>query len=226
MILGEKEYLLKNMEKLEARHYTHYALLYNMLVPGDSVNIFAELVRGNMDHYDDPVKNWDYLVWSHNHKRNLQSKAMASYVLKDWDGAETRLIGLKQKDIDWESYSAGSLTPSMRKNIDWYMNAWLDGFLGCVYARQGKTNQAIRQAEILESYRLTYPSYVMRMHKGILNYLKARIYALLGEKKKAVELLEKSWNAGLIMDYGHYVYDWDLTSLHGYEPYEELVRSR
>lgn len=72
------------------------------------------------------------------------------------------------------------------------MNVWLNGFLGCVYARQGKTEEALNQVELLESYRPTYCRFILRMHRGILYYHQARIYAPLGDKDIAVDLLEKA----------------------------------
>ncbi|TFH26143.1 MAG: hypothetical protein E4G98_07355 [Promethearchaeota archaeon] len=132
--------------------------------------------------------------------------------------------------MDWETYSKGlrNITGPKylpyRNNVDWYMSVWVEGLLGCTYARQGRMNLAHAQIEKLESFSQFYPKVVNRFHKGVISYWKARIYAILGEKDKSVSFLTKSMEEGRRIDWGSFVYDWDLENLKGYEPYESLVK--
>ena len=125
---------------------------------------------------------------------------------------------------DWESNARGSVPPFIIPILDWNMNIWREGLLGSTYARQGKTNLAQAQIKQLESFRASFPGTISRFFRGRISYWQARIHGVLGEKEQAVARLAQSMEEGRRIDNSNFVYDWDLASLKGYEPYEELVR--
>jgi len=218
--------LRNRIEYISEYRFLEYAFMFNAIFPSDSINIFKELVRNNFNIYKDPAKNWGYLFWANiRGLKNYESKAFAHYVLNEWEQTEEILLGLR--DMDWKTYSEGieniSNNLPYRYNIDWYMSVWVEGLLGCTYARQGRMNLANTQIEKLDSFSQFYPEVVNRFHKGVISYWKARIYAILGEKDKSVSFLTKSMEEGRRIDWGSFVYDWDLENLKEYEPYESLV---
>ncbi len=229
-----RAYLLENnlselrnrIEYIPQGEYLEYAYMFNAIFPSDSNNIFKELLRNNLTIYKDPAKTLDYLLWTNiRGLKNYKSKAFAHYVLNEWEQTEEILLGLR--NMDWKTYSKEIINfdvPTYRHNVDWYMSVWLEGLLGCTYARQGRMNLAHAQIEKLESFSQFYPKVVNRFHKGVISYWKARIYAILGEKDKSVAFLTKSMKEGRRIDFGSFVYDWDLENLKGYEPYESLVK--
>jgi len=221
--------LYNRIENIPQSEFLEYAVMFNAIFPSDSNNIFKEEVRNNFTIYEDPAMNWDYLFWTNiRGLKNYKSKAFAHYVLNEWGQTEEILLGLR--DMDWKTYSEGIENNSnnlpYRHNIDWYMSVWVEGLLACTYARQGSMNLAHAQIEKLDSFSQFYPEVVNRFHKGVISYWKARIYAILGEKDKSVSFLTKSMEEGRCIDWGSFVYDWDLENLKGYEPYESLVKPR
>jgi hypothetical protein len=221
--------LRNRIENIPQGDYLKYAFMFNAIFPADSNNIFKELVRNNFTIYKDPAKTLEYLFRTNIHGlKNYKSKAFAHYVLSEWEQTEKILLGLR--NMDWETYTkgfkniAGPKYLPYRHNVDWYMNVWLEGLLACTYARQGRMNLAHAQIEKLGTFSQSYPKVVNRFHKGVISYWKARIYAILGEKDKSVSFLTKSMEEGRVIDWGSFVYDWDLENLKGYEPYESLVK--
>jgi hypothetical protein len=101
---------------------------------------------------------------------------------------------------------------------------WIDGFLGAIYARQGKSELAKKQIEKLESYRSEVDTFVPRKGRGTIPYYQARIYAILGEKEKAVASLKKSIHEGRLCEHPNFINDWDLANLYEYEPFIELMK--
>ena len=221
--------LRNRIENIPQGEYLEYAFMFNAIFPSDSNNIFKELVRNNFTIYKDPAKTLDYLFWTNiRGLKNYESKAFAHYVLSEWEQTEKILLGLR--NMDWKTYSKGFKNNTgpkylpYRHNVDWYMSVWIEGLLGCTYARQGRMNLAHAQIEKLGTFSQFYPKVVNRFHKGVISYSKARIYAILGEKDKSVSFLTKSMEEGRVIDWGSFVYDWDLANLKGYEPYESLVK--
>ena len=104
------------------------------------------------------------------------------------------------------------------------MNVWLNSLLGCTYARQGKTQLAHDQVQLLESFRASKPNMNNRFHFGVISYHQARIYSILNEKEQAVASLKKSRKEGRSMDYNSFWFDWDLSNLKGYGAYEEFIK--
>ncbi len=225
MIEGDFQTIRTNMEIIKEYNYLSYAHMFNAIFPGDSNNIFEPNVRANFSHFRDPSDSWNYLLWSHNHLYNWDSKAFAHYILKEWDKAEEIL--LNSRSTDWNNVGKGSTVPkSILTNIDLHMSIWLEGLLGSIYARQGKTKMAQVQIDKLDSFSSVYPKKINRFHRGVIPYWQARIYAILGEKDQAVDALAQSLKEGRVIDYSNFVYDWDLTNLNGFEPYERLIEPK
>ena len=92
------------------------------------------------------------------------------------------------------------------------------GYLGCVAARQGDRETAVRLSEELAQLGWPYM-------RGSNTLRRARISALLGDRDAAVQLLRRAFSEGL--GFGFWVHtDPDLESLRGYEPYEALLRPK
>ena len=87
--------------------------------------------------------------------------------------------------------------------------------LGCLAARRGDRQTALRISEQLRSF-----------HDYSLDASRAGIAALLGDREQAVALLYQSFDEG--MEYGPYSpqYWIDFESLHDYPPFQELIRPK
>ena len=90
------------------------------------------------------------------------------------------------------------------------------GFLGALAARRGDRQEALRISD--ELARVSQPFLF-----GAHTYWRACIAALLGEKQGAVDLLRESIAQGNSYDITLHR-DADLESLHGYPPFDELLR--
>jgi hypothetical protein len=188
------------------------------------MNIFEPLIRKNLLNYTDPKASRRYLMTTSTHMFNYESKALAHYILNEWEETERIITELQKKNIDWEALGEGSVPYPNNTMTSWRMTVWMNGLLGCTYARQGNVDKANAQIQLLELARASSPTVMTRFNKGIISYRQARIYAILGEKAKAVDLLERSRKEGRCMDFDNFIYDWDLAALKGYGPYEELIR--
>ncbi|MBL7135976.1 MAG: protein kinase [Candidatus Marinimicrobia bacterium] len=92
------------------------------------------------------------------------------------------------------------------------------GYTGIVAARLGDREKANR---ILEELHSKDESYLFGSHL----YWCARIAAVLGEQKRAVDLLREAYGQG--WGYGMYeLLEMDFESLHNYKPYIELMRPK
>lgn len=221
---GQRDTVISKLNQLNKANLLRLAHMYNELYPDDPENIYALLIRDNMDSYADPRRSRNYLMWSHMHQYNWDSKAYAYYLIRDFRKTEEILLELRDQQIDWVSYSNGKLDASLEKSLNWHMNVWLNYLLGAAYARQGKTELAMDQIQLLESYRASKPKMNNRFHYGEISYLQARIYSIVDEKELAVAALKQSLKEGKSMDYDSFWFDWDLTNLKGFEPYEEIIR--
>jgi len=92
------------------------------------------------------------------------------------------------------------------------------GFLGVIAARRGEREEAERISEELRHSRQPY-------RFGQDTYWCACIAALLGERERAVELLRASFAQGMDMA-PLPLWDMDLEPLHGYKPYEDLMKPK
>jgi TolB-like protein len=150
--------------------------------------------------------------------KNYSSKAFAFYILKEYDQAEKLLTGYTEQD-----YKEFTDSYTSREQVPYYAPLWIDGLLGAIYARQGKSGQALDQIEQLGSFNLQ-PYAISRPMQGLIPYLQARIYAILGDKESAVACVKKSIQEGRLCEWGHFTNDWDLSSLYDYEPFLELMK--
>lgn len=103
-------------------------------------------------------------------------------------------------------------------------NTYYQGRLGTLAARRSDREEALRIAEKLRS---------RGTQECDCTFLSARILALLGDKDRAVALLRDSIAGGLTRDesddYGYgftYSHSMDLEPLHGYPPFEELIKPK
>lgn len=149
--------------------------------------------------------------------RNHSSKAFAHYILKEYDQAEKLLLGYTEKDFkEFTDSYYGRLYP-------YFAPLSIDGLLGAIYAREGKSELALSQIEKLDSndpQLYTLP----RSIRGFIPYYQARIYAILGDKENAVACVKKSIQEGRLCEHTQFTNDWDLVSLYDYEPYIELMK--
>jgi len=96
------------------------------------------------------------------------------------------------------------------------LNVWL----GCLAARRGDRGEAL-----LRINRLTEIHGTNKYDYGTLQHNQARIYALLGEKEQAVNLLQEAFRKGNY--YGIWLSrDFDLESLRGFPAFEEFARPK
>lgn len=225
MLDGDVETLRRRLPEMPFYYIIRFAQMFSAILPPETENIYLPVLRDSLARFEDPKRSWDYLVWSNFHMYNWDSKAYAYYLLKDWEKTEQILLGLKNKN--WKEFSQGVFTGNFRhldNHISWHMSIWVEGLLGAALARQGKREAAYAQIQTLDAMRPGYPPESQRLHKGTISYWQGRIYAILGDKEQAVAALTRSRQEGRTIDYGSFVYDWDLASLKGYSPYEELVR--
>ncbi len=97
-------------------------------------------------------------------------------------------------------------------------NIQYQGYLGCMAARQGDREKALKASERLKNLKQPYL-------RGEHTYYRACIAAILGEKDKAVTLLKDSFLQGY--RYGLYLHrDFDFESLWDYPPFIELLKPK
>ncbi len=226
MLDGDIETLRQRLPGMHASDLIRFAQMFGAIFPPETENIYLPLLRDSLTSFDDPKRSWNYLVWSNSHMYNWDSKAYAHYLLKEWDQAEKILLDLKLKDQDWNKVSDGVIPKSMSKNVSWHMGVWVEGLLGAALARQGKKDDAYAQIETLEAMRPGYPTESQRLHRGTISYWQARIFAILTDQERAVAALTRAMEEGRTIDYGSFVFDWDLAGLKGYAPYEQLIRPK
>ncbi|MCB0531552.1 MAG: hypothetical protein H6574_21610 [Lewinellaceae bacterium] len=227
MLDGDVETLRQRLPGMSTYQIIRFAQMFSAIFPPETENIYLPVLRDSLARFTDPKKSWGYLLWSNMHLYNWDSKAYACYLLKDWDKTEQILLGLR--NMNWKEFSQGVVVGNFRhlnNHISWHMNVWVEGLLGAAFARQGKREAAYAQIQTLEAMHPGYPPESQRLHKGTISYWQGRIYAILGDKEQAVAALTRSRSEGRTIDYGSFVFDWDLASLKGYAPYEELVRPR
>jgi tetratricopeptide (TPR) repeat protein len=91
------------------------------------------------------------------------------------------------------------------------------GMLGSLKARRGDKEKALNISNKLES--VDQP-YIWGWH----TYYRARIAALLGDKKVAVRLLREAFSQGVA--YPRYHHEMDLEPLYDYPPFVEFLKPR
>jgi DNA-binding SARP family transcriptional activator/TolB-like protein len=94
----------------------------------------------------------------------------------------------------------------------------VQGFLGSLAARRGDRVEAARIKDRLDGFSNPYDL-------GAVSLRQARIASLLGERERAMVLLRDAFARGLHFTVFLHT-DMDLEPLHGYPPFEELVRPK
>ena len=90
--------------------------------------------------------------------------------------------------------------------------------LGCIAARTGNKDEAIRISEELASIDRPYMF-------GRHTYRRARITSLMGEKQQAVDLLHQSMREGF--EYSiNVIQDMDLLPLKDFPPFQEFIKPK
>ncbi|NND34979.1 MAG: hypothetical protein HKN76_20505, partial [Saprospiraceae bacterium] len=85
MLDGDVESLRRRLPGLSINHIIFFAQMFSAIFPSETENIYLPMLRDSLDRFEDPKRSWDYLVWSHLHLYNWDSKAYAFYLLKEWD---------------------------------------------------------------------------------------------------------------------------------------------
>jgi len=123
--------------------------------------------------------------------------AKALYAAEKWDEAESMFEELME---------------------DFPENIQYQGRMGLLAARKGEREKALAISEELES--IDRP-YLLGAH----TYMRARIASLLGEKERAVVLLQDAFAQGLF--YGSYLlHKMDFEPLRNYKPFQELLKPK
>lgn len=195
------------------------AYMYSYIYSDSTYNPFAKELASRIEEYDDfPGANWISL--NTNMWRFWDSKFLAYYILKDWDQAEKALS--KLVNFEWDAYYENSsmhYPPWINQE-----QLWLATAFGCVYAHHGRVEESLAQIEKVDQLGKLYNNGThVPFLRGGTSYLKARIYAVLGEKEKAVEELEKSLEQGKVIIWWTVTFDLDFVNLKGYPPFEALI---
>jgi tetratricopeptide (TPR) repeat protein len=93
--------------------------------------------------------------------------------------------------------------------------------LGSCYAKLDQPKQALDLIGKLETLETD-----SKYHRGEFRYATACIYAMLGEKERAVQNLKLAYQNGFPFHPGLYQDAFELIPLHGYAPYEEFVKPK
>ena len=97
-------------------------------------------------------------------------------------------------------------------------NIQYQGYLGCMAARQGDREKALKASERLKNLKQPYL-------RGEHTYYRACIAAILGDKDQAVTLLKESFLQGFGYSI-HFHRDFDFESLWDYPPFQELLKPK
>jgi len=194
--------------------YLKLAYQYNEIYPDAVSNMFDEQVREEASRLS-TLGTLDLVARLE--LRNYSSKAFALYILKEYDQAEKLLTGYTVQDFkEFANWEGSRILP-------YFAPLWIDGLLGVIYAKQGKSRLALTQIEKLDSFDL-HSYNVPRPQRGLIPYYQARIFAILGDKQSAVAYLKKSIQEGRVCEHNQFTNDWDLVSLYDYEPFIELMK--
>jgi DNA-binding SARP family transcriptional activator/TolB-like protein len=137
-----------------------------------------------------------------------------------WKGAiNTFLIQAGRWDEAWASLAAEG-EPDLGERSDHVL--WKLGFWGRVAAHRGDRDNALRFERLLAQYNASRWGPGMQ---GFATMQRAQIFAVLGQRERAVELVRQALDQGSSISRGH-VATSDLGELRGYPPYERLVQPR
>jgi tetratricopeptide (TPR) repeat protein len=173
-------------------------------IPGDVMLETAWELRahGHMEAYQEIANQ--AVGWFKNRlqMRGVNEKmrhdlATALYTAEKWEEAESMFEELKQ---------------------DYPENIQYQGRIGLLAARKGERTKALAIFEELESIERRYLF-------GEHTYMRARIASVLGEKERAVLLLQDAFVQGLV--YGSYLrQEMDFEPLRSYKPFQELLKPK
>ena len=186
-------------------------------------NPFHRQIRERLNEYMKAEKAGAWTLWGIYNSGSgvaFRIREYQAYLLQDWEEAEREFLSLKASPPTFMKPGE----EMMQKLIIGVPEVWIEGMLGSIYARRKKDDLAIKQLEKLDLIAESFPQKHAPILRGIIPYHQARIHALLGNKKEAVAYLRKSLDAGKPIFFGSFRIDYDLSSLRGYEPYEELIR--
>lgn len=220
---GEGWYQYNQRGPLDFSFFSRAATIYATSFPADPNNPFIPGLQALLGQLR-PSDSVNYkFFWGFGIATN--HPAWVYYLLHNWPEAEGIVINMKK--YEWEKifrkYQYGHFESNAVTSIyPHYAKMEVEGFLGCIYARQGRRKEALEQIQVLEELIQKKPSTRNRWLFGKGPYLKARIYAVLGEKAAAVEQLNIGRNAGLLQNQ-KFRFDLDLSSLRGFGSYEELM---
>ncbi|MCB0839899.1 MAG: hypothetical protein KDD99_24685, partial [Bacteroidetes bacterium] len=212
----------KLIEEMEGDHtdYIMAAFSYKYIFPDSAHNPFFKKLQTHIDLFEDIRR--DYVSWYTTSQFFCwESKGMAYYIMGEWEKAEESL--LSRTDLAQENF-----TDPYDSFPDQYYREklWHTGLLGCIYAQTGQADQSEKQIKELERLGELYPETHALFHRGAIPYLKARIYAVSGEKDLAVEMLKTSIEEGRIFIHWNFTFDLDFVNLKDYPPFEELIKPR
>lgn len=178
------------------------AYAYAFVYPDAEMNPFAGDLRRRLDEFEYYATGWE-------------SRVLALYVLKEWQQAEALLLDLSK--AEWEDARADAWHP--------YQEALrAAALLGTVYARQGKREAALAQAEKVRDLGARFHAHHhSHFRRGETPYYLARIYAVLGEHERAVGLLQSAIEQGKLYNQWDISFDLDFVKLRGYDPFEQLL---
>ena len=206
-----------NQRKNKPEDYLKAAYIFKYIYPNETENPFLTGVKESVDQYsEDSVTPW----YGTGHFLDFQSKATAYYVLGEWEKAQSVLNNMSL--INTNFYKPYMAFP----DNSYWEKLWHTALQGCIYAHLGNRLNAEEQIEILSDLGKLYDSSHAFFNKGSIPYLQARIYAVLGQKEKAVDLLKKSVEEGRIFGFWRFHFDLHLINLKGYEPFEELIKPK
>ena len=196
------------------------AYMYAYIFPDSVHNPFLKELSGRIDELPSlPVGYGDI----HTNMRYWNSRFLVYYMQMDWDRTQKELQ--KLDGYNWESYY--QTFPYEREAWKRQEQLWLATAWACVYAQQGKIDSCYLKMQELEVIGKLYNDDThMAYLRGATAYLKARIYAVLGEKEKAVKALKTSIDQGRLYMWWNIYFDLDFVNLKGYEPFEELIRPK
>jgi tetratricopeptide (TPR) repeat protein len=94
--------------------------------------------------------------------------------------------------------------------------------LGCIYAKMGQQEEAMNVVKVFQAWDLED-----QYDRGENKYAQARVYAALGEREKALELMRQAFKEGVgFNNNSTFEMDYEFIPLQGYPSFEEFVKPK